>query len=138
MKIRARLRARVRFLFQKILHPAGRSESLSPTAPVLFVDAPSRRAFSLVGQERKLNWALQLSDRDEFVRQMTANLPDRPAIFSYDVGLHLQGARPHSLPSIKELSENELDAAAKNGATIIEPGSRSVRPGIFPAASISA
>src|SRR6187551_2998974 len=37
-------------------------------------DAP----FSLVGQERKLNWAMQIKDRNDFVRQMTANLPDRP------------------------------------------------------------
>src|SRR3982751_6108154 len=53
-------------------------------------DAP----FSLVGQERNLNWAMQIKDRQEFIRQMTANLPDRPAYFSYDVDINLRGAKP--------------------------------------------
>ena len=109
-------------LFQKILtlpdevkvYPAHGAGSLCGRA---ISDAP----FSLVGQERKLNWALQLTDRDEFVRQMTANLPDRPAYFSYDVDLNLRGAAPiASLPSVKELSENELVDAEKNGAAIID------------------
>src|SRR6266850_1089647 len=109
-------------LFQKILalpdevkvYPAHGAGSLCGRA---ISDAP----FSLVGQERKLNWALQLTNRDEFVRQMTANLPDRPAYFSYDVDLNLKGAAPiASLPSPKELSENELVDAVKNGAAIID------------------
>jgi hydroxyacylglutathione hydrolase len=109
-------------LFQKILtlpdevkvYPAHGAGSLCGRA---ISDAP----FSLVGQERKLNWALQLTNRDEFVRQMTANLPDRPAYFSYDVDLNLKGAAPiASLPSPKELSENELVDAGKNGAAIID------------------
>ena len=80
-------------------------------------DAP----FSLVGQERKLNWAMQIYDRHEFVRQMTANLPDRPAYFSYDVGLNLNGAAPlGSLPPLQKLSENELTRAVKNGAAVID------------------
>lgn len=80
-------------------------------------DAP----FSLVGQERKLNWAMQIKDRREFVRQMIANLPDRPAYFAYDVGLNLNGAEPFSsLPPLKELSEEELKKAVKRGAVVID------------------
>ena len=98
-------------LFQKILplpdevkvYPAHGAGSLCGRA---ISDAP----FSLVGQERKLNWALQISDRHEFVRQMTANLPDRPAYFSYDVGVNLNGAAPlGSLPPLQKLGENEFD-----------------------------
>ena len=80
-------------------------------------DAP----FSLVGQERKLNWAMQIKDRHEFVRQMTANLPDRPAYFSYDVGLNLAGVGPFStLPPLAEITEGELKQAMKSGAAVID------------------
>jgi len=109
-------------LFQKILtlpdevkvYPAHGAGSLCGRA---ISDAP----FSLVGQERKLNWALQIADRQEFVRQMTANLPDRPAYFSYDVGVNLSGAAPlGSLSPLKEMSEKELAEAVKNGAAVID------------------
>lgn len=80
-------------------------------------DAP----FSLVGQERKLNWAMQIKDRNEFVRQMTANLPDRPAYFSYDVGVNLEGAEPFSaLPRLDEMTEEELQHAVKDEAVVID------------------
>ncbi|CAN5525558.1 MBL fold metallo-hydrolase [soil metagenome] len=80
-------------------------------------DAP----FSLVGQERKLNWAMQIEDRAEFVRQMTANLPDRPAYFSFDVELNLEGADPFSaLPPLGEMSEEELQHAVDDGAAVID------------------
>jgi hydroxyacylglutathione hydrolase len=80
-------------------------------------DAP----FSLVGQERKLNWAMQIKDRHEFVRQMTANLPDRPAYFSYNVGLNLNGVAPFSgLPPLQEMSEQQLKQAVKKGAVVID------------------
>ncbi len=80
-------------------------------------DAP----FSLVGQERKLNWAMQIKERAEFVRQMIANLPDRPAYFSYDVGVNLEGAEPFSaLPPLDEMTEEELQHAVKDDAVVID------------------
>jgi glyoxylase-like metal-dependent hydrolase (beta-lactamase superfamily II)/rhodanese-related sulfurtransferase len=109
-------------LFEKILtlpdevkiYPAHGAGSLCGRA---ISDAP----FSLVGQERKLNWALQIKDRAEFVRQMTANLPDRPAYFSYDVNLNLEGAEPLSaLPPLDEMTEEELKHAVKDDAVVID------------------
>ena len=109
-------------LHQKILtlpdevkvYPAHGAGSLCGRA---ISDAP----FSLVGQERKMNWAMQIADRAEFVRQMTANLPDRPAYFSYDVGLNLEGAEPYSaLPPLDEMSEEELKHAVKDDAVVID------------------
>jgi glyoxylase-like metal-dependent hydrolase (beta-lactamase superfamily II)/rhodanese-related sulfurtransferase len=80
-------------------------------------DAP----FSLVGQERKVNWAMQIEDREEFVRQMTANLPDRPGYFSYDVGINLEGAEPFSaLPPLDEMTEEELKHAVKDDAVVLD------------------
>jgi len=109
-------------LFQKIL-PLPDEVKVYPAhgAGSLCGRAISDAAFSLVGQERKLNWALQISDRHEFVRQMTANLPDRPAYFSYDVGLNLNGVGPlGSLPPLRKLGENEFTGAVKNGAAVID------------------
>jgi hydroxyacylglutathione hydrolase len=83
--------------------------------------AISDASFSLVGQERKLNWAMQIKDRNEFVRQMIANLPDRPAYFSYDVGVNLAGAEPFSaLPPLDEMTEEELKHADKADAVVID------------------
>lgn len=109
-------------LFEKILrlpddvkiYPAHGAGSLCGRA---ISDAP----FSLVGQERKLNWALQIKDRAEFVRQMTANLPDRPAYFSFDVNLNLEGVEPFSaLPPLDEMSEEELKQATKDYAVVLD------------------
>ena len=99
--------------------------------------AISNAPFSLVGQERKLNWAMQIKDRSEFVRQMTDNLPDRPAYFSYDVGVNLEGAEPFSaLPPLDEMTEEELKHAVKDerGGDRCPLGRLSSAPGIFPAA----
>ena len=83
--------------------------------------AISSAPYSIVGQERRDNWAMQLHDRGEFVRQMIANLPDRPAYFSYEVGINLEGAKPLSeLPPLRTLTEDDLTKAAANGAIVID------------------
>ena len=83
--------------------------------------AISSAPFSLIGQERRFNWALQIKDRAAFVRQMIANLPDRPAYFSYEVGVNLSGAKPLSeLPPLRAMTEDELTKAAAAGATVID------------------
>jgi hydroxyacylglutathione hydrolase len=52
---------------------------------------------------------------------MIANLPDRPAYFSYDVGVNLAGAQPLSaLPPLGEMTEKELKDAVKAGAVVID------------------
>jgi hypothetical protein len=52
---------------------------------------------------------------------MTANLPDRPAYFAYDVGVNLRGATPFSLlPSPRVLTEAELQQAVREGAAVID------------------
>jgi len=77
--------------------------------------------FTTVEQEWRFNWAAQLRDHAEFVKQMTANLPDRPAYFAYDVGVNLRGASPLSeLPPLRVLSEDELKHATRDGAAVID------------------
>ena len=51
---------------------------------------------STIGEQRKMNYALQPMARDEFVRIMTTDLPEAPAYFSEDVQLNRKG------PSILE------------------------------------
>jgi len=109
-------------LFNKVLalpdevkvYPAHGAGSLCGRA---ISDAP----FSLVGQERNLNWAMQIKDREKFVQEMTANLPDRPAYFSYDVGINLKGASPLStVPTPNEMTEKQVLQAVNSGAVVID------------------
>jgi hydroxyacylglutathione hydrolase len=77
--------------------------------------------FTTIGQEKLLNWALQIKDRGEFVRQMVENLPDRPQYFAHDVEMNLLGAPPlNSLPALRTLSEAELSSIAARGTIVID------------------
>jgi hydroxyacylglutathione hydrolase len=77
--------------------------------------------FTTVAQEKQFNWAAQIQDRAEFVKQMLANLPERPAYFSFDVGVNVRGATPFSeLPSLRTMTEAEVKQAAANGAVFID------------------
>lgn len=81
----------------------------------------SSAPFTTIGQERMFNWALQIKDREEFIRRMTENLPDRPPYFSHDVQLNLAGAPAlDSLPELRELSESELESESVRGAVILD------------------
>jgi len=81
----------------------------------------SSAPFKTIGQERMFNWALQIKDREEFIRRMLENLPDRPAYFSYDVQINLAGAPAlDSLPALRELSEAELASESLRGAVILD------------------
>lgn len=65
--------------------------------------------FSTIGTERMTNYALQIKDRDEFIEQMTANLPARPEYFFQDAQINRQGAAPlGDLPPLKAISAAEL------------------------------
>ncbi len=60
----------------------------------------SKETWSTVGEQRKLNYALQPMAKDEFVRMMTENLTEAPAYFPKSVAKNLAGAR-----SLEELSK---------------------------------
>ena len=77
--------------------------------------------FTTIGQEKLLNWALQIKDRNEFVRKMVENLPDRPQYFAHDVEMNLRGAPSlTSPPAFRPLSESELSDLAGRGAVVID------------------
>lgn len=67
---------------------------------------------STIGTERLTNYALQIKSREEFIRQLTENLPTRPEYFLEDAQINRAGAPslaalpelpPMSAPQVKEL-----------------------------------
>src|SRR5205085_6576390 len=67
--------------------------------------------FSTIGTERLTNYALQLKTRDEFIAQLTANLPQRPEYFFADVELNRSGAEAlDHLPPLRAIPASEVRA----------------------------
>lgn len=64
---------------------------------------------STIGTERLTNYALQIKSRDEFIRQMTENLPARPEYFLQDAQINRAGAPAFAeLPPLPPISAREL------------------------------
>jgi glyoxylase-like metal-dependent hydrolase (beta-lactamase superfamily II) len=109
-------------LFQKLLElPAETKVFPAHGAGSLCGRKISSAPFTTIGQERLFNWALQIKDREEFVRRMVENLPDRPPYFSHDVQVNLAGAPSlDSLPPLRALTEPELKAQSAGGTIVID------------------
>jgi glyoxylase-like metal-dependent hydrolase (beta-lactamase superfamily II)/rhodanese-related sulfurtransferase len=77
--------------------------------------------FSTIGTERLTNPSLQIKTRDEFIEQLTSNLPARPEYFLRDAEINRVGA-----PSMDELipaqafSPAELVDAMENGVIALD------------------
>jgi hydroxyacylglutathione hydrolase len=64
---------------------------------------------STIGTERLTNYALQIKSRDEFIRQLTSNLPSRPDYFLQDAEMNRSGATALSdLPALQPVSPAEV------------------------------
>jgi hydroxyacylglutathione hydrolase len=80
---------------------------------------------STIGTERLTNYALQIKSREEFVKQLTSNLPARPAYFSQDAEINRTGATSLSdLPALSPIEPAELKSLLAEGAIALD-----VRPG---------
>jgi hydroxyacylglutathione hydrolase len=80
---------------------------------------------STIGTERLTNYALQIKSREEFVRQLTANLPVRPEYFSRDAEINREGAPAlGELPVLPPISAPELKSILEEGVIALD-----VRPG---------
>jgi hydroxyacylglutathione hydrolase len=74
---------------------------------------------STIGRERRTNWALQITDRDAFIAQMTADLPPPPPYFQFDAELNKQGAVAlGELPSPTCLKPAEFAASMSAGRVL--------------------
>jgi len=69
----------------------------------------SKETWSTIGEQRKLNYALQPMTKDEFVKMMTENLAPAPAYFPRSVAKNLAGAKNLAdLPKPKKMSADEV------------------------------
>jgi hydroxyacylglutathione hydrolase len=80
---------------------------------------------STIGTERLTNYALQIKSREEFIAQLTANLPARPEYFLKDAEINRTGAPALSeLPPLRAISPAELKTMLEDGEIALD-----VRPG---------
>jgi len=76
---------------------------------------------STIGTERLTNYALQIESREEFVRQLTENLPARPEYFLQDAEINRAGAASLSaLPALAPISAIELEALLDDGVIALD------------------
>jgi rhodanese-related sulfurtransferase len=81
----------------------------------------SNETSSTIGAQRKFNYALQPMPKEEFVKMMTADLPEAPAYFSMDAEINRGGARLLAeLPRPAALAPAEVNRLAGEGATILD------------------
>jgi hydroxyacylglutathione hydrolase len=80
---------------------------------------------STIGTERLTNYALQIKNREEFVKQLTSNLPARPEYFLQDAEINREGAAPLAeLPELRAIPPAELKSMVEHGVIPLD-----VRPG---------
>src|SRR5580693_361886 len=80
---------------------------------------------STIGTERLTNYALQIKSREEFIRQLTRNLPTRPEYFLQDAEINREGASALSdLHELLSISARELKSMLDEGVVALD-----VRPG---------
>ena len=88
---------------------------------------------STIGKEKATNYALRPGSRDEFVKLLTAELPERPGYFALDVEINRSGAPPlQELQMLPGLPANEVRARQERGAILLDTRS----PADFGAAHI--
>jgi glyoxylase-like metal-dependent hydrolase (beta-lactamase superfamily II)/rhodanese-related sulfurtransferase len=76
---------------------------------------------STIGTERLTNYALQVKSREEFVQQLTSNLPARPEYFFKDAEMNRTGAASLAeLPPLRAIAPAELDAVLKQGEIALD------------------
>jgi rhodanese-related sulfurtransferase len=76
---------------------------------------------STIGTERLTNYALQIASREEFVKQLTSNLPARPAYFLQDAEINRSGAPALSeLPALSPVEPGELKAILAEGGLALD------------------
>jgi len=76
---------------------------------------------STIGTERLTNYALQIKSRDEFIRQLTENLPTRPEYFLQDAQINREGAPAlGDLPDLAEIAPAQLKTLLDQGVFVLD------------------
>jgi hydroxyacylglutathione hydrolase len=75
---------------------------------------------STIGYEKKYNGALQIRDRNEFIRSLTTNMPPAPDHFSRCSAINGKGPTlVRNLPVLEELAPEAFNEKVKGGNTIV-------------------
>jgi hydroxyacylglutathione hydrolase len=76
---------------------------------------------STIGKEKISNYALRPTNREEFVKLLTAELPERPSYFALDVEINREGAAPlRELPPLPALAARDVADRQKAGAIVLD------------------
>jgi len=76
---------------------------------------------STLGTERLTNYALQIKSREEFIQQLTSNLPARPEYFLQDAEINRGGAPALSeLPALPSISASQLKSLLDEGVIALD------------------
>jgi hydroxyacylglutathione hydrolase len=76
---------------------------------------------STIGTERLTNYALQIASREEFIRQLTSNLPTRPDYFLEDAEINRSGAGALTeLAPLRALSPSEVQTLLQQNAWVLD------------------
>jgi hydroxyacylglutathione hydrolase len=81
----------------------------------------SKETSSTIGQQRKMNYALQPMTKDAFVKMMTNDLPPPPKYFPFDAEMNRQGARAlDALPTVPLLTQDQVTIEMNKGALVVD------------------
>jgi hydroxyacylglutathione hydrolase len=76
---------------------------------------------STIGTERLTNYALQIKSKDEFIAQLTSNLPARPEYFMKDAEMNRTGATALSdLAPLRAIAPRELQRMLDEGEIALD------------------
>ena len=76
---------------------------------------------STIGTERLTNYALQIRSREEFIKQLTSNLPARPDYFLQDAEINRTGAAALAdLPMLSAIDPAELTETLAEGGIALD------------------
>lgn len=85
--------------------------------------ALSDERVSTIGAQRRDNYALKAKSRDEFVRLVTADLPEAPAYFAHDAEMNRRERATLDAgltAALAPLSPAEVEAAERAGARVLD------------------
>jgi hydroxyacylglutathione hydrolase len=76
---------------------------------------------STIGKEREWNYALRPTSKEEFVKLITAELPERPRYFAQDAAINRAGAAPLTeLPPLAHFTPDEVLEKQRAGDTVLD------------------